>query len=373
MLLRAVHGVLFSVIPGLLTLAFWQNASAKLPVDLRSAMEANAAAVTQLHVDWTQTRSSPLPLQDLMKTLAESNGALFHSRKATYVRSGTRFYMLDDYKTDVGGIIRPQRQHYAFDGIKLRIGSDDPGTHNCFSVDTPEHYQKVLPPDAWVFYTEYFDAAGIHIGNRCAELFEPPTSLPLWLLESDKQSVDVLHERFENRECTVLAFSTSDRKFRFWLRPDMRHAVVRITESDAQDRLLQETVNSAFQHLTDPEVWLPRKCRVSHYSWHTKPDLVSDTILLTTLLEATLLTRNGIEDSRFVIDTTKGGSRVADSTIEGPKDKDGYVQFNVPASEADLSRIAGSRGRSILILNILLFSVLFSIWLIRRWKAGSQQ
>ncbi|MEK6260678.1 MAG: hypothetical protein AABP62_18925 [Planctomycetota bacterium] len=356
-------------------------AAADLTETLRSALEANAASISPLRVEWTQSPISRMSIQELCRKVGDTNHALLHPRNIIYARSGSKFYHHSQYysdnggKIDVAGIIQMQRHHTAFDGNKLRSGSDDPNRHNCFVIDTPEHFQEVHHPESYVFYTEYFDAAGIYIGIRAADLFSPPKSVPLMLLEAGGEIKEITQEVFENNECLVLIIRTATALHKFWLAPKMGHTIVRIQELDSKGRLLQETANSSFENLTHPNLWLPRQSLVTYYRWHTAPDAVHSEALLTTRISVSKLTRTEIEASQFVIDATKGGSRVGDSTIEGVKDEEGYVQFNVPASEIDLNRYAGKRGwRSFWLIaaNGAVFVVGGAFWMYRRWRNRTQ-
>jgi hypothetical protein len=269
-----------------------------------------------------------------------------------------------------------QRQHTSFDGSKLRSGSNDPGRQNCFRIDTLDHMLKVGDPDAYVFYTEYLDAAGIYIGNRNRDLGSRPQSHVLRLLESDGEAEELTEEAVDGIDCVVVSVKTPPSLHRFWLSPKMGYAVVQHQESNHQGQMLELTHNFEFVELTDPTFWLPKRSQVAHYSWHTAPEIVERDPLNVTEFKVTQLGRAGFDDSQFVINTTIGGSRVADSTIEGEKDEEGYVQFNVPASAADLERIGfgvpkSSRTAMLVAVNVAVF-LGFCGWCIYRSRGHKQ-
>jgi hypothetical protein len=348
---------------------------ATVPEDVRRALEANAAATSRLHVEWTRSRTSQLSVEEFVRKVGQTDRALFEPNEVIYVRSGDKFYHHDQYYTQVGEDLKLQRGHTAFDGSKLRMGSDSLGRSNAFRVDSPEHFRQSRPLESYVFYTAYFDAVGIHLGNRVSDLFSPPQSVPLMLLKKGAQLQEMTHEVFEGHDCLVLVERAENGLHRFWLAPKMGYAVVRIQELDSKEQLLEETVNSSFEELADPTLWLPKESLVTHYTWYTAPNAVFKEALLTTRFSVNNLTRADVDQFQFIIDTTKGGSQVGDSTIAGVKDKDGYVQFGIPASERDLNQHAGQarlRFSWLIAANAAVFVILAAVWIYRRRRSRPQ-
>lgn len=343
-------------------------AGAALPAAVRTDLEGTAAALSPLRVKWTQQLASPLPLEALLTKINDSNKALLLPNDVTYIRSGDKFYHHDEYRTDVDGKLQIQRTHTAFDGEKLRSGSDDSYRLNCFRIDTAQHFLEWTPADSYVFYTEYFDAAGITIGNRAGDLFAPPKSQILSLLDAGGELTVLGEELLDKQNCIVLAVRDATGTHKYWLAPALGHAVVRHLQSNSQGQTLQDTRNSDFVTLKAPSLSLPRRSAVAYYTWHRIPDVVEPEPIISQEFEIKILERTGIADSQFVIDTTKGGSRVADATIAGEKDQDGFVQFNVPVTEADLVAGLQTRRRWFIGAN-LIFALGLGAWAyFRRWR-----
>jgi hypothetical protein len=137
----------------------------------------------------------------------------------------------------------------------------------------------------------------------------------------------------------VVELLSGGKKHRFWLDPALGHAVRRHEVRTDSGALAVVSENSDFVKLTDPEIWLPRRCRAE---WHTWPwvkdkEPPSRETALVVDIQATRLERTKIAPEKFTLKYDKPGSYISDARLPGAeKSERGRIDFIVPADPANL-------------------------------------
>ncbi len=135
------------------------------------------------------------------------------------------------------------------------------------------------------------------------------------------------------------------RRFDFYFDPERGYAVRHLDTRDETGRLLTRSDCTEHEQMTDRDVWLPRRCRVEHYTFVGMEDQVFGSPLYADRYEVSAFDLKPWPDERFELKYTTPGTRVNDKTFPEVKGDFG-VTYEIPANPQQLDEvIAAARGK----------------------------
>jgi hypothetical protein len=349
------------------------SCAADLSDQIVTALDAKATAVSHLTVSWQQTRTSRLALDELLELIHRpTHRAFLHARYETVIYQGGRLWSNSKYTQWVEGKFVEVSGYRAFDGKLFFSGNNSDFAPSVAIRDLD--YLSSHNPDHYVYHAPYLTAAGFKVHNRFGTIDLAPESLLLHLVDNGGQVVATREEALDSIRCLVVEVDMPTGREVFYLDPAIQYATrKRETFDDAQNRL-QATLNTKFEKLASPPVWLPRACQIRDYTWRTVPEKIAVEPILVTCLAVTNLNQKVWPAERFVMDHSQPGSFVQDSRPEAAAipgavlDDAGLYNYRIDATPDDLARtvkVARSRRRIVWIgassLAILLLVLLLAV------------
>ena len=165
----------------------------------------------------------------------------------------------------------------------------------------------------------------------------------LHLLDQGGEIIRSEATSLEGRECllvevpgsiTVLKDSVTTR---FYFDPAMGFAIRRGEELTSSGELVVRSDMSDFVELSASNVWLPKQCKATYYTWYTVPDVITAEPLTYEHFTVKELDQERIPMERFSLNYTVPGTIVSDATLPQAKDQpEGYVRYSIPADPEDL-------------------------------------
>lgn len=378
-----------------------RSAAAEIPEPVRQALESNARSLSPITIAWERTRTSDLPRSRAMSLLAGQStapSALFLPQKWRFLWDNGRFYThLTFYsmhlKAEPDGRSTElteeppdeMRIEVTFDGQKRYCGTKSPmraASEANLAIDTPTNL-RINQPRVTFLQIEFFDQAGFHIPGRTEdyEAKRPAKSLPLYLIEQGASVIEVGREEVDGVSCMALVLRSGTAENRFVLDPAKGYAVRRRIEKTPPGGLAVRSNCSDFAQVPGSGLWMPRKVEVE---WHTWPGVLAKPVKEAVIRETfrvSELKSEPIPPEQFVLKYNEAGTTIADSTIEGKKDSDGWVVYRVPADPSRLDEVikAAASGQKyeptivsfrkyFILVNVLLFLILIGVvwWRARR-------
>lgn len=350
LLLRIGHGAPLRVLVSLLLLTLVQLAGSpcraqSLPDQIVQDLKRNAASLNPLTVSWDRKRRSGLALEPLLDVIQSRDEKHFlEPEHDTVIYQQEKLWVNTKGAQWAGKKLVMINSDTAFDGELVYVSDS---TTPIASVVIMDPAYLATQPDHFLYYCEYLEAAGFRVHNRHGTFRRPPESEVLSLIGRGGTASSVRNSVLDSDQCVEVEVTLPEGRRIFWLDQARQHAVRKHEHYNKNGALVRTTINSQFEELRSPRVWLPRRSLVRDHTWHTIPDKVFKDPILTTSLEVTDLSRKTWPSDRFVIDQTRSGTFVLDSRQETAKQPgavlraDGMYHYRVPAKPEDLARAVG--------------------------------
>ena len=369
--------------------------AAELPEELAAALQQNVADLDPCGVSWTEQYEPP-PEIDRRAAIdglgvEEPTETYFAPRVYRICWNAGRIYQSSiNPVIDADGHLATDASETAFDGAIFYLGKPNPGGVKRKRVRQPRLLKdsvdtliKMNGAYAQYMVTDYFENAGFRLPCRAHE-FRAPTFrsviAALMLEKGDLTSVAretlrgkivacvrITAENPEWREAQETDIEARDkllrksgnskqqnadeldwirkrrelppqRLFAFYLDPTLRYAVSRREERYPDGRLISTCDCSDFHQVPGRGVWLPRRCVVQNYSSASAVGKVSATPLMLQTFVLNSCSAKEISQTQFVLNYTKAGTMVSDTTGIDDSTKDVATTYIVPARPEDLDR-----------------------------------
>lgn len=340
----------------------------ELPQELLDALHQNAEALSPVTVVWEQQLGSRLPLQEWLAMVDYSPSDLdqFKPKAVTYCwQDGMSYMHLLESKADIGPFIDRAtgeiKRDAKFDEVQFileeseaacnledvffghgqqhRIRRGDFSSLNIDPLDGP----KTRPPSARLFRPDYFREVGFVLPDTIGKQGMRAKSLLLDLVDQGAEVANVEETSLKGRKCLSVELKGevkllgAEGTTRFYLDPSMAYAVFRREERTPSGDLAAHADMNDFVMLSDPDLWLPKRCKVTYHTWHTIPGKLSRDPLHHERFLAKGLERAAIHLERFALHYTVAGTIVDDATLPEAKNMPkGFVRYMVPPDPADL-------------------------------------
>jgi hypothetical protein len=332
----------------------------RLPDNVRIALETNANELNPISLVWQRKRNTKMDFEILMRQIKclynygfiePYNGVFMWQNSKSYLYYTTKSTLEGDYQT-LPYTFEVQKKKIklietvserAFDGTTVYNGNGSASTRSNtpgMDIYTKEQSLKTfgLSP---VCHSEYLLYSGYKFPIKAEELGMIQQSLILFLAHSGRF---VEFKKISNNVNSIVIESEdilwSKRKqiFEFFLDTNLTFAIKKWTIKTTDNKLLCSIENEQFEQISGKKIYLPRKCVVSHYSYATVPELISELPLFTDEYLLVEVSTKRIVDKQFDLRTKYSlpGTRIGDRTL---KDTDAGVQYIIPANPADLDRV----------------------------------
>jgi hypothetical protein len=262
--------------------------SIELPIDIRTALQANAAALAPtITISWNMDRSSTLPPRDYAKAAhIPRNDAVSILNEQQRVKIT---WQADDHYRQAFDVIPkkpkaagPPRFHliYTYDGQTLFIHTANPDEPRSIERTTAEDYGPEKDTDRPI-EIPYFDAIALPLPVRYIDLKKrnPPTSLILDELASDSRLIAI--DPADHDLVRLRVTSNDPPEQRFYLDPKLHYALRRSETLDDHGHLASTTDCTDFQQVPHRDLWLPHTCAISEYADASKNPIITSTYHVT--------------------------------------------------------------------------------------------
>jgi glutamine amidotransferase-like uncharacterized protein len=339
--------------------------AAEVPPRVRQALQRSADALSPIRVSWTVQLSSDVSLQDWLKKVRLEAFYVdeFEPMRVTYAWQDKHSYSHSwQNKADITDVIfvdeagrtcakpganlenLPRRltdREVACDLGKVFLGQDRDASSNrqgrASLIIHSVHGVVGWPPEAILFEPSYFYEAGFALPSTAGVQGKGAKSVPLDLIEHGAKVARFENVSLDGRNCILLELEDEDLKKRFYLDPSQGYALRRREEVTRSGQPVTLAIMSDFVKLSDPDIWLPKHCRVVYHTWRTIPGVITEEPLATRTIIVHEIDKNRIPAGRFVLDYTMPYTAVLDSTLPQAKQMpDGRVRYQVPANLKDL-------------------------------------
>lgn len=370
----------------------------ELPMEMRAAFEANAASLSPLEVTWKCVKSSPVGQTEFLKTVkypAYAGIDLFAPMSLVYRQQGDMQYQRFEGKitrtipkvptAKVDAV--PYGVEKAFSRGRAYNGDSEKPTlaarkQPVLVIDRHDN-PKMSKPDVEMFKSQYLRAAGYWTPQYFNELGRPTASTVLHLLESGAKLVSVRSRSFDSGDFVELVIDDSRKVLTIVCDPAKGYALRRQVDTFKETGGTASVVEcDDFVKLKEPSFWLPRRCQIKHYTWHSiEPKCTREPLFVETLTVETFKTST-MPDEDFIVKYATPGSQVYDSTVpEAISSKNGIISYEIGANFGELdSAIDQAAGRLqsgpstrawLILANVLAVVILISALLWRRRRAAA--
>ena len=374
------NGLLAALVAGaIVVLADGLSAPASggdLPTEVVQALKDNGAALNPVTISWETKRSSRLPLDELLQLIKQPDEkAIFHPAYGTLTCQEGKFHCNHKYTQWATSRLLTLSYDKTFDG-KLFYSADNTPVSPLAVVLDLDHL-KTYHPDWSIFSVDYLEAAGFMFHSLRGTIERPPESLVLYLIDQKGQVLNVREATVDSKQCLLVEVTTAAGRIAFFLDLAMQYAVRKMEKYNGNGDLTRTTVNSQFVELPSPHVWLPRRCRVSDYTWYGVPQTVPKEPIVLTDIVVEEPSQKSWPPDRFVIDF-KPGTMVGDSRAKAARmpgvihdEETGLYSYRIDPKPEDLARAAKlskSRSRTVVVVFSGLLFVLTGILALRRYR-----
>jgi hypothetical protein len=325
------------------------DAQAEIPPEVRQALEQNARSFAPIALTLQKQRSAPEPSSELARKIIGkyfafdrpctyeylSQDGLCYARTTDWVETGERIPGTDKVKKRLD----VKKAELSWDGKCAYQGMQNIDPPILTIVPIAKAESDRLGRVRWYDDEDYLAMIGIAVPRFMKELPEGPRSQILHLLESDGHVTGARAEHLaDGTEHFVVELLSGEMKHRFWLDPSLGHAVRRHEVWAASGALAVVIDSSDFVKLTDPELWLPKRC---HAQWHTWPlffpkEFTRETAVVVEI-QATRLERVRVPPETFTLHYTTPGAGISDAGLPGAEQaKRGRIDYRYPADPANL-------------------------------------
>lgn len=162
-------------------------------------------------------------------------------------------------------------------------------------------------------------------------------SLPLALIEEGARVTKVEETLLDGQKCVLLELGDKDLKKRFYLDPTRGHAVCRREFVTRSGQVAEVSKMSDFAKFEKPDIWLPKRCDVTYYTWPTITEVITEKPLARRTFIVRGIDKKAIPVERFCLKYTMPETVISDSTLpQAKKVPRGIVDYEVPPDIKDL-------------------------------------
>lgn len=370
-----------------------RSSAAELPESVLQALSESAGAFAQIQVEYQWHRTTALPSEQIQDVLKVTPGRpeFFGNRDVRYIRQGRMIYAflrelvqvtIDREKVEV----RAYEQERAFNGRKVFDGTGETAkidNNSMLHIYDAGRWANSRPERRFAD-SLYFTCAGFRVPDTNAAVVaqEPPKSRILYLLNNKLADLAAIRsESSDGSETVQVEIQDFDFIYRFVLDPALNYAVRSFQEMTAGRKLLAVTENSDFQQLGSSPVWLPKACRVDHFSPLQRTEPVYDAPIYSDVITVRVISDEPVPEERFTLQY-KPGTWITDQTFDDSGDT---VTYQMPADPSQLDEVIrtarlglAARAKSyrtrliMLAANLLVLAVLGGIWIWRLRRARNR-
>ena len=331
-----------------------------LPREVASVLNANSDTIRDVSLVLRRTRSTTLSLETLLKSidcqyeygfLEQSDHVyMWHAPCFYYSCSGSFAVVPNDmnklpFAYDKNLEYSTTISEFSFDEKEFMYGGGHEWTEHvspALSIDPKDQAIRDIG-NGILFDFGYLLAAGYRFPVIGKDIGTSQESYVMYLLQNGQ--IDGIERILSNGDeyfiVSIIARDThvdDDRLYTFWLMPKYQYASEKMMARTKDGRIIYEIENSNFTKIGKGNVYFPRISKITYYSWHTKPDFISDSALFAE--EYTLVDVSVARIARNQFDLRKKysgtGTTIADRTL---RDTPSGLQYIVPANPADLDRV----------------------------------
>jgi hypothetical protein len=278
---------------------------------------------------------------------------LMSDKTSTYRRSGQRQFRalycnsaggVEDYKTYKDVPITLNEIEHSFDGSKLYVGnpqSDYPKNKGLPTL-TIENIvdRKIFKRDSEILQMSYLEAINFAPPTRFTQLKSKAKTSIQALLDNGYEITKASRIRESGANNIELKLTSKDESTTFVLDVDRGYVVLSRTDRlEPAGTISRRIFNKDIIHNTKPDLWLPKRVEIDHYTgYYLKPVCSTQPLYRETYeLDSYVFAKQ--PDSTFVLDySNKPGTLVSDSTLPDATDPDGVFYYTVPAKLDDLNK-----------------------------------
>jgi hypothetical protein len=334
-------------------------ASDGIPDELERGLQESARLLSPLSLRWERRRSSRHSLDELLPRIgypATSREVL--EPEFVELRWNSPMFWesidlcvigYDSGRSPPGPVKSRLVITRSFDGNYWYEGQppDPPGTpfgrhDGDLAVRTLE-WMRSNRSDAVPIRREYLYFAGYDLPSTLDDIGADAQSLVLRCRAGAGTTGRVTSRELEGDRWKIDCTDDRGKRHSFTIDRSLGCAVVSWSRRDSGGRLLLDAQSSGFQQIAGKPLWLPKVCKVAHYTWEStahQPEadpLLVQEYLVTSTDSADL----GQTDFRLRIDIP--GTHVADASLPGAEDQpDQHVHYTIPADPKQLDAGIGA-------------------------------
>ncbi|MDR2707052.1 MAG: hypothetical protein LBC02_14870 [Planctomycetaceae bacterium] len=329
--------------------------------EITVVLEKNAKYLDNLSIVFRRTRSTDIPLEQLLKQI---NGVreygFFEKSNHVFMWRCPCFYQANLGKF-VAEIDETGKLPFAYEkNLKLLDFINEKsfdGNNYMYGSGGFERTERVTPAvglelkeqlirDAGKSYlldSMYLWASGYKFPILVDDIGTPQVSSVTFLASHgqinrlEKQTMDGEESVFLEIRAKDI-FTDNQRIYSLWLLPKHQYVTKRMLVKTLDGRNLYEIKNEDYIKVNQDGLFFPKVCKISYYYWHNNVEFISDALLFTEVYSLAEVSTKSVAIDQFDIRKkySSPGTVVADRTL---RDTDAGVQYTIPANPADLDRV----------------------------------
>jgi hypothetical protein len=329
--------------------------------EITVVLEKNVKHIDNLSIVFRRTRSTDIPLEQLLKQInCTREYGFFEKSNHVFMWRCPYFYQVNFGKfvveTDETGRLPFAYEknlklldfinEKSFDGNNYMYGSGgfERTEHITPAVGIDSKEQLIRDAGkSFILDSMYLWASGYKFPIIGDDIGTPQISSVMFLASHgqinrlEKQTTDGVESVFLEIVAKDI-FTDNKRIYSLWLLPKYQYVIKRMLVKTLDGRNLYEIKNEDYIKINQDGLFFPRVCKISYYFWHNNTEFISDSLLFTEIYSLAEASIKSVAIDQFDLRKkySSPGTVIADRTL---RDTDAGVQYTIPANPADLDRV----------------------------------